>query len=94
MYESVKRGKIVFEYCGETLSDGTKGCIEENSVTFEPCRDLVDDWIIVSEDEISKAVYFMLEHHHKVSNIWMTFTVPLTFQTLNVGCEKAQKMYR
>ena len=30
------------------------------------CRDFVDDWIIVSEDEIAEAIYFILNKHHKV----------------------------
>lgn len=34
MYESVKAGRIVFEESLDTLSDGTSGGVEENSVTF------------------------------------------------------------
>ncbi|XP_064614061.1 L-threonine ammonia-lyase-like [Liolophura sinensis] len=66
MYESVKAGKIVFEESGDTLSDGTKGGIEDDSVTFELCRKHVDDWLLVTEEQISEAVYFMLDKHHKV----------------------------
>ena len=67
MYESIKAGKIVFEETLDTLSDGTAGGVEENSVTFECCQKYVDDWVLVNEEQIQKAVYFMLEHHHKVT---------------------------
>ena len=67
MYESIKAGKIVFEETLDTLSDGTAGGVEENSVTFEFCQKFVDDWVLVNEEQIQKAVYFMLEHHHKVT---------------------------
>ena len=38
-------------------------------VTFPLCRDYVDDWILVSEEEIAESVYFILNKHHKVSSI-------------------------
>ncbi|KAK3098371.1 hypothetical protein FSP39_018899 [Pinctada imbricata] len=66
MYECVKAGKILFEESKETLSDGTTGGIEEGSVTFPFCQRFVDDWIMVEEDDIEKAIIFMLEKHHKV----------------------------
>ena len=48
-------------------------------VTFELCRDLVDEWVLVSEDEISLAVYKMLEEHCKVLSMfyfkWQTFSL-------------------
>lgn len=66
MSESVKAGKILDLPSGDTLSDGTAGGIEENSVTFDLCKYLVDEWILVSEEEISKAVYQFMENHHKI----------------------------
>ncbi|CAH1796734.1 unnamed protein product [Owenia fusiformis] len=66
MYESVKAGKIIYEESLETLSDGTAGGIEEDSVTFPFCRDLVDDWIMVAEEDISRGIYTILEKHHKL----------------------------
>jgi threonine dehydratase len=70
MYESIRAGKIVFEESGDTLSDGTKGGVEEAAITFEPCRDCVDEWILVSEAEISDAVYLMLAEHCKVMKLY------------------------
>ncbi|XP_068694097.1 L-threonine ammonia-lyase-like [Montipora foliosa] len=66
MSASVKAGKILDLVSGETLSDGTAGGVEENSVTFNLCKSLVDEWILVTEEEISKAVYHFIENHHKI----------------------------
>ncbi|KAL9987298.1 hypothetical protein ACROYT_G001581 [Oculina patagonica] len=66
MTESVKAGKILDLPSGDTLSDATAGGIEENAVTFDLCKSLVDEWIVVSEEEISKAVYQFMENHHKI----------------------------
>lgn len=66
MYECVKVGRIIFEESKPTLSDGTSGGVEEESVTFDLCHDLVDDWVLVEEDEIANAILFMIEHHHKI----------------------------
>lgn len=66
MYESIKAGKIVDIPIKETLSDGTAGGIEQHSITFDLCRELVDDYVLVTENEIKKAIRIMLEHHHMV----------------------------
>jgi len=66
MYRSIQHGSIVDEESLDTLSDGTAGGIEKGAVTFELCRELVDEWVLVSEDEISLAVYKVLEEHCKV----------------------------
>lgn len=66
MSASVKAGKILDLPSGDTLSDGTAGGVEENSVTFDLCKSFVDEWILVTEEEISKAVYQFMENHHKI----------------------------
>lgn len=40
-----------------------------DKVTFDLCKYLVDEWILVSEEEISRAVYQFMENHHKVSQL-------------------------
>ena len=64
MYESIKAGKIVEMESLPTLSDGTAGGIEEGSITFDICRKYVDDFIIVTEEEIIEALKLMLERHY------------------------------
>ncbi|KAK3709915.1 hypothetical protein QZH41_020041 [Actinostola sp. cb2023] len=66
MSESQKAGKIIEVPNKPTLSDGTAGGIEQGSITFDLCRRVVDEWVIVTEEEISKAIYNVMEHHHKV----------------------------
>lgn len=64
MYESVKAGKIIEMESGPTLSDGTTGGIEKGSITFDICREHVDDFILVSEEEIAHSIRLMLEYHY------------------------------
>ena len=64
MYESVKAGRIVKLDSLPTLSDGTAGGIEEGAITVPICRDLVDRFVLVSEDEIKAAIRLVLLRHH------------------------------
>ena len=56
MAASVRAGRVLDMASSPTLSDGTAGGVESDTLTFEPCRDLVDDWILVSEQEIRDAL--------------------------------------
>lgn len=66
MYLSVKAGKIVFIEFEETLSDGSAGGLEEGSLTFPICRDLIDDYTLVSEEAIADGIRFVAQKHHKI----------------------------
>jgi threonine dehydratase len=66
MYESVKAGKIVETASQITLSDGSAGNIEPGAITFQICRDYVDDYILASEEEIKDAILFILEKHQMI----------------------------
>lgn len=66
MYESTKAGRIVEVASLPTLSDGSAGGLEPGAITFEICRDYVDDFILVSEEEIKDAILFILEKHHMI----------------------------
>ncbi|MBU1091298.1 threonine/serine dehydratase [Patescibacteria group bacterium] len=67
MYLSVKAGKIVSpSNLKETLSDGSAGGIEEGSITFPICQQLIDDFILVSEKEIKEAIKLIVDKHHKI----------------------------
>lgn len=56
MLASVRAGRIVETESLPTLSDGSAGGIEPQTVTFDLCRDHVDHWLTVSEDEIAAAM--------------------------------------
>lgn len=56
MLESIKAGEIIEMESLPTLSEGTAGGIEKGSITFSICRELVDDWIVINEDDIRKSL--------------------------------------
>jgi threonine dehydratase len=64
LYESVKAGKILPLPSKPTLSDGTAGGVEAGAITFDLCRRLVDDYALVSEEEIKAALRLVLLEHH------------------------------
>jgi threonine dehydratase len=64
MYESIRAGRILDLESLPTLSDGTAGGIEAGSLTFPVCRDLVDGFVLLSEEEIRDALRLVLEKHH------------------------------
>lgn len=63
MHECVEAGRIVPGTVLPTLSDGTAGGVEDNAITFPLCRDLVDHWVRVSEDEIRAGMKWIFDHH-------------------------------
>ncbi len=66
MLESIRAGEIVRGTVQPTLSDGTAGGIEAQAITFEMCRQVVDDWMLVSEAEIEAAMKWVFEEHSLV----------------------------
>lgn len=64
MIESLKAGEILDLVSKPSLSDGTAGGVEENAVTFELCQSLVDDFVLVSEDEIKVALKSFMATQH------------------------------
>jgi threonine dehydratase len=66
MAASVRAGEIIQVDAQATLSDGTAGSVEPGSVTFELCRELVDDWVLVSEDAISAALRMVIDTEHQL----------------------------
>ncbi len=67
MYLSVQKGEVVvIDEPEETLSDGSAGGLEPGSITFDICRELVDDYQTVSEAEIAENIVWMMNKHHKI----------------------------
>jgi threonine dehydratase len=64
MTHSVKAGRIVELPNQPTLSDGTAGGIEAGALTFDLCRTLVDDYVLVSELQIAGAMREFMDAHH------------------------------
>jgi threonine dehydratase len=64
MAESVLAGRIVEIESAPTLSDATAGGIEAEAITFDMCRALVDDYVLVDEEEIAAAIRAVIEAEH------------------------------
>jgi threonine dehydratase len=63
MHASIQAGKILELESKPTLADGTAGGLEPDAVTFDICRNFVDDFILVSEPEIKNAIILSVEKH-------------------------------
>lgn len=66
MAASVEAGAIVEVDASPTFSDGTAGGLEDDAITFELCRGLVDRWERVTEAEIAGAVRAMVDDQHEL----------------------------
>ena len=63
MYESIKVGELVERELLPTLSDGTAGGIEPGAITLDACREMVDDFVLVDEEEIGAGIRTLIETH-------------------------------
>lgn len=63
MLASVRAGQVVDIESLPTLSDGTAGGIEPDTITFVPCRALVDVWVPIPEQEIAAALRMLVAAH-------------------------------
>ena len=66
MAASAKAGKIVDMPSEATLSDGTAGGIEAGAITFNICQSVVDEYVLVSEDEIAESMREFIDSHHQL----------------------------
>lgn len=61
MMESVSAGEVLDLPSEPTLSDGTAGGVEMGTITFEYCRDYVDEYIEVSEQELIEGLKIFID---------------------------------
>eukprot|EP00127_Corallochytrium_limacisporum_P001391 Clim_evm13s55 gene=Clim_evmTU13s55 len=66
MYHCVQKGEIYEVPLEDTLSDGTAGGVEAGTITFDLCRDLVDEWILVPENELEEVLVSLIATERKV----------------------------
>ncbi len=66
MSVSIRAGEYREVESKPTLSDGSAGGFEADSITFDICKKVVDDFILISEDEIKDAIRSMIENHSKL----------------------------
>lgn len=61
LYECLRAGRIIEFPEQETISESTAGGVEPGSVTFPLCRDLIDDYALVTESGIHAAMRLLAE---------------------------------
>ena len=66
MYLSIKENRFVDYPPKETLSDGSAGGFEKGAITYDMCKSLVNDYILVSEDEIASGIKCIWENHQLI----------------------------
>lgn len=66
MVESIQTGKITHRETEPTLSDATAGGIEPGAITFPLCQKYVDDWVLVSEEEIQYGIIEVLKSQRQL----------------------------
>lgn len=66
MTQSVAAGEILDLPSEPTLSDGTAGGIEPDAITFDICRQVTDEFVVVSEDDIADAMRRFMDTQHQL----------------------------
>jgi len=66
MFESMKAGKQLDLPSEPTLSDGTAGGVEVGSITFALCQEIIDEFILVDEEDISEGIRLGIEKLHQL----------------------------
>ena len=62
----MEAGKILDLESLPTLSDGTAGGVEDDSITFPLCCDLINETVLLSEQEIKEAMVLYMQHEHQL----------------------------
>lgn len=62
MAASIKANYVVPASTLPTLSDGTAGGLDPDTITLDLCKKYVDEFILVSEEEIAEALYLIYKH--------------------------------
>jgi len=66
MAHSVEAGHIIDEPSGPTLSDGTAGGVEQDAITFDLCRLLIDEFVLADEEQIAAAMRHFIDLEHQL----------------------------
>ena len=66
MMHSVSEGRILNMQSKPTLSDGTAGGVEEDSITFPICKNMIDKFVLVNENEIKDAMIDYIKNEHEL----------------------------
>jgi threonine dehydratase len=64
MYECVRKGYIHDIPLEDTYAEGLHGGLEPGSVSFDICREVIDEWAILTEKDILAAIKYLLHKSH------------------------------
>ena len=64
MYECVKKGHIHDIPLRDTYAEGLHGGLEPGSVSFDICREVIDEWARLTEDDSLGAIRYLLHESH------------------------------
>jgi len=64
MYESIKKGYIHVIPLENSIAEGLHGGIEKDAITFDICRKVIDEWVLLTEAEILNAMKYLLHECH------------------------------
>lgn len=67
MYHSIQAGNVLELASQPTVSDGTAGGMEKDSITFPICQQYVNEFHLVTENEILAALGLLLKHHYMMA---------------------------
>ncbi|WP_297687620.1 threonine ammonia-lyase [uncultured Anaerococcus sp.] len=89
MKESIKKGEIVTLEGVDTIADGT-AVARVGDLNYEICKDVVDDWITVTDEEILMAFIKLIEKHKLIAEpsgiLPLAALEKLNFFNKNVVC--------
>ena len=63
MYDSIEKNEIVPPSKLYTIADATAGGIEDNAISFDICRKYLSGFELITEENIKKAVAFIVKYH-------------------------------
>ncbi len=91
MYDSILADRIVEPSIKDTIADATAGGIEANAITFDICKQWVSEYEIIEEENIKKALAFIVKYHHTLIEPACALTIaPLLlskkYKSKNVVC--------
>ncbi|MDY8135901.1 pyridoxal-phosphate dependent enzyme [Aquimarina sp. 2201CG5-10] len=64
MYDSIQKDTIVPPSIETTIADAAAGGIEKDAITFEICKKLLSGIELTTEENIKKALSFVIKYHH------------------------------
>ena len=67
MTRSIEAGRVLEMDSRPTLSDGTAGGVEADAITFELCKAVIDDYLLVDEDAIASAMIEFIDRQHQLA---------------------------